>query len=192
MGDTVTHATPAALPRWPAAAPAPPDSALVALDRGDHATAVELLERAHATARELGDRTAMAYTRADLIRAEIERGDLDAAGQAMAESLPRALHLGSRVILALGIEGAASLAAARGRDELAARLWGAAAAERAASGFANIPADQRLLAVHEARSRERLGSDAWAAAHEAGKRLSIADAVAPALKLGAGSPGAAV
>lgn len=180
------------------------NAALVALDRGDPATAVDLLERAHAMARELGDRTALAYTRADRIRAEVERGDLDAAAGAMADSLPRALHLGSRVILALGIEGAASLAAAHGRDDLAARLWGAAAAERAASGFANMPADQRLLSVHQARSRARSGEDAWTAAYEAGTRLGVADAVAaalrelatepasPAVAASAGRPGAAV
>lgn len=159
------------------------NAALVALDGGDPDTAVALLERAYATARELGDRTGMAYTRADRIRAEVERGGLAAAAEAMAESLPRAVHLGSRVIIPLALEGAGSLAAALGRDEQAVRLWGAAAAERASSGFANMPADRRLLERHQAAPRARLGEADWRAALDAGTGLALADAVAEALSL---------
>lgn len=168
------------------------NAALVALDGGDPDTAVTLLERAYATARELGDRTGMAYTRADRIRAEVERGDLAAAADAMAESLPRAVHLGSRVIIPLALEGAGSLAAALGQDELAARLWGAADAERASSGFANMPADRLLLEQHQAAPRSRLGEPAWREALNTGSHVALADAVEAALSLRDVGPASAV
>ena len=121
--------------------------------------------RAYDIARELGDRTEMAYAMADRVRVEVERGGLEAASTALAGCLPRAVTVGARIIVPLALEGAGCLASARGQDELAVRLWGAAAAERERSGFANMPADARLLDARIAGSRARLDpqgfADAW-------------------------------
>jgi hypothetical protein len=80
----------------------------------------------------------------------------------------------------LALEGAGALAAARGRSELAVRLWAAADADRRRSGFVNMPADQRLLEQWRAQSQARLGEDAWTAAWRSGERLTYAAAIAEA------------
>jgi hypothetical protein len=59
-----------------------------------------------------------------------------------------------------------------------------AAAERSASGFANMPADERLLEAHVADVRRRLSPEAFAAAWAAGLALDGAAAVATAMALG--------
>ena len=106
------------------------NAALLDLDLGRYDDAVVKLIRAYDIARELGDRTEMAYAMADRVRVEVERGDLEAASNALAGCLPRAVTVGARIILPLALEGAGCLASARSEDELAVRLWGAAAAER--------------------------------------------------------------
>ncbi len=75
------------------------------------------------------------------------------------------MGLGARIIVPIGLEAAGCLAAARGDDALAVRLWAAAARERTDSGFANMPADERHLDERMAQVRERLDpgtfADAW-------------------------------
>jgi predicted ATPase/Tfp pilus assembly protein PilF len=162
------------------------NAALVALDLGQWDEAATMLRRAYDLARELGDRTEMAYALADLVRVEVERGRLEAAAAALAESLPRATSAGIRVIVPLLLEGAGSLAAARSEHALAVRLWAAASAERTASGFVNMPADERLLDAKMAGVRERLDPGEFADAWAEGTALSPADAVDVALTLARG------
>ncbi|MEW6223513.1 MAG: tetratricopeptide repeat protein [Chloroflexota bacterium] len=159
------------------------NAALLALDLGAYADAAAGLDRAHEIARELGDRTEMAYAMADRVRVDVERGDLEAAEAALGQSLPRALGQSLRIVVALGLEGAGALAAARGDDGLAVRLWAAAAAERASSGFANMPADERLLQARMDTVRERIDPAAFAAAWSAGLELPVEAASAEALTL---------
>jgi predicted ATPase len=159
------------------------NAALLALDLGAYADAAAGLDRAHEIARELGDRTEMAYAMADRVRVDVERGDLEAAEVALGQSLPKALGQSLRIVVALGLEGAGTLAAARGEDEVAVRLWGAAAAERASSGFANMPADKRLLDARTSVVRKRMDPAALAAAWAAGLELPPEAAAAEALAL---------
>jgi hypothetical protein len=91
--------------------------------------------------------------------------------------------VGARIILPLALEGAGFLASARDDDELAVRLWAAAAAERERSGFANMPADERLLDSRVAIARERLDPQAFADAWASGIRLGTAEAMACAMVL---------
>ncbi len=159
------------------------NAALLDLDLGRYDEAAAKLVRAHEIARELGDRTEMAYAMADRVRVEVERKDLDAAATALAGCLPRAVTTGARIILPLALEGAGCLASARGDDGLAARLWGAAAAERERSGFVNMPADARLLDARVAVARERLDTQAFEDAWAAGRLLGKTDAVELAMQL---------
>ncbi len=159
------------------------NAALLALDLGAYADAAAGLDRAHEIARELGDRTEMAYALADRVRVDVERGDLEAAEAALGQSLPRALAQSLRIVVALGLEGAGALAAARGDDELAVRLWAAAAAERASSGFANMPADKRLLEARMDEVRERMDPGAFTGAWAAGLELPVEAAASEALTL---------
>jgi hypothetical protein len=159
------------------------NAALLDLDRGRYDQAAAMLTRAYDIARDLGDRTEMAYALADTARVEVERGNLEAAAAALAWSLPRSVAAGVRIIVPLLLEAAGSLAAARGEDDLAVRLWSAATTERASSGFVNMPADERLLEGHAAVVRERLDPTRFAAAWAEGMALSQAEATDLALEL---------
>ena len=159
------------------------NAALLALDCGRLDDAAAMLMRAHDIARDIGDRTEIAYSMADLVRVDVERAELDGAAVALAASLPRASAMGARIIVLLALEGAAGLAAARGDDVLAIRLWAAAAADREVSGFANMPADQRLVDARMAESRDRLQPEAVAAAWAEGRALTLDAAVEAAMTL---------
>jgi predicted ATPase len=161
------------------------NTALVALDLHRHDEAARGLARACAIARELGDRTETAFALADLARVEVERRRYPEAASAIAEALPRAVALGARIIVPLGLEAAGCLAAGVARDSLAVRLWGAAHAERTASGFANMPADERHLDEQIAQVRGRLDPAAFVAAWAEGAALPVAEAVAAAQALAA-------
>jgi tetratricopeptide (TPR) repeat protein len=164
------------------------NAALLALDQRRLDEAATLLTRAHDIARDLGDRTEMAYAMADLVRVEVERGDLDVARAALAASLPRAATMEARIIVLLGLEGAAALAAALGNDALAVRLWAAAAADRGRSGFANMPADERLLQTRMAGVRVRLSAGAFARAWDEGTAMTMDEAVDAALSVAGAGP----
>ena len=157
------------------------NAALLALDLHGHDEAIASLDRAYEIARELGDRTEMAYALADRARVDLERGALDEAAADIAASLPRAVGMGARIIVPIGLEAAGGLAAARGEDEIAVRLWAAAVAERTASGFANMPADERHLDEQMAAVRERLDPAAFADAWADGSAMAVDAAVTVAL-----------
>jgi tetratricopeptide (TPR) repeat protein len=164
------------------------NAALLALDQHRNDEAAALLDRAYGIARELGDRTEMAYALADRARVDVERHLLDAAAADIAASLPRAVALGARIIVPIALEAAGSLAAERGDDALAVRLWAAAAADRTDSGFANMPADERHLDERLAAVRERLDPSAFADAWAEGAALAAHDAVAAAMALTGSRP----
>jgi predicted ATPase len=157
--------------------------ALLAFDRGQYEEASALLVRSYDIARDLGDRTQVAYTMADTVRVDVERGNLEGAAAALAVALPIALALGARVIIPQALEGAGELAAARGDDRRAVRLWAAAAHDRDTSGFVNMPADQRHLDTGMARVRARLDpsafDEAWAEGSSMGAEAAAAAAMAP-------------
>jgi tetratricopeptide (TPR) repeat protein len=167
------------------------NAALLALDRGRYDEAARQLTRAYDIAAEVGDRSEMAYAMADRVRVDVERGDLDGATDALAASLPRAHAIGARIIVLLALEGAGALAAARGDDVLALRLWAGAAADRTASGFANMPADERLIDARMSEARERLDPGTVAAAWAEGQALTLDAAVKAAMTLVTAEPVAA-
>lgn len=158
-------------------------AALVSLDLGQLEEAAAALVRAREIAHDLGDRMEQAFASADLVRVEVLRGNLEAATDALAAALPTAVALKARIVIPLVFEGAGTLAAARGDDMLAVRLWSAASAERVASGFANMPADERLLAARVDEVRGRLEPGIFDAAWAKGAALTIDQAAAAAMTL---------
>ena len=66
---------------------------------------------------------------------------------------------------------------------LGIRLWAAASADREVSGFANMPADQRLLDARMAEARERLQPETVAAAWAEGRAMSVDAAIEAAMTL---------
>ena len=121
---------------------------------------------------------------ADRVRVDVERGDLDGATDALAASLPRAHAIGARIIVLLALEGAAALAAARGDDVAGHPPVGRRRGRPGrVSGFANMPADERLIDARMAEARERLDPGTVAAAWAEGQALTLDAAVEAAMTL---------
>jgi predicted ATPase/class 3 adenylate cyclase/DNA-binding CsgD family transcriptional regulator len=145
---------------------------LAALSQGDPARARPLLEESLAICRGLGDRRTIAKATNFLGDAACGRHDYAAARILYEESLSLSVELGDRWISAISLEGLARMAVATGKPEAAARLLGAADALRDATG-ATRPAYWRALYEPSlARTRARLGDDAFETARAAGRELT--------------------
>jgi len=79
------------------------------------------------------------------------------------------------------LEGLAATAAAEGRAERAARLFGATENWRSLVGFPLPPTHHTIYERDIATARAQLGDDAFAAAWAAGKALTLEQAIAEAL-----------
>jgi hypothetical protein len=90
--------------------------------------------------------------------------------------------MGDKVLLPGWFEGLGALAGSQGQAERAGRLYGAAAALRDAVGSPLSRAER--IDVEEAigRYRAEIGDEAWGRAWEAGRALSLEQAVAEALE----------
>jgi hypothetical protein len=82
------------------------------------------------------------------------------------------------VDIAFNLEAQATLAAEQNRPQRAARLWGAAEAVREAIGAPVPPGYRWDYAPHWAESRATAGEAAFAAAWQAGRRMTLAQAIA--------------
>jgi hypothetical protein len=86
------------------------------------------------------------------------------------------------------LEVSCSLAASRGEWERAARFFGAAEAQTAASGIHRDPADEAFLSAWIAKVRAALPASAYAAGEAAGRALGFDAALADARQWLAGLP----
>jgi non-specific serine/threonine protein kinase len=107
--------------------------------------------------------------------------DYGVAGDLFAESLRRQHAAGNSAGMAEGLGGLAALALAEGRLERAARLFGAAAAIRAAHPAPLWPAEQFEIDRHTAQLRARLPAPLWRHPWHAGQDFSVEQAIAYAL-----------
>jgi non-specific serine/threonine protein kinase len=156
-------------------------SGQIALARGDTDGAIAFLEEALRRLREQDFYWRLSgtlRTLGDLVR---DRGDLDGAMARYAEAVQMAQKLGDGLLLAESLAGVASVFAARGQPERAARLYGATAALRAQIGVAEEgqerpDTERRVTAV-----RRALSPDAFAAAWSAGASLPLTAVVTEAL-----------
>lgn len=98
-----------------------------------------------------------------------ELGDLDAARAAHDEVVRIAGTLTEPRVLAVGLEGRAALAAARGEFVAATELLGRAAAVRDEHHRPPNPLESRDIARVESMTRAGLADDDWAAAHSRGR-----------------------
>ena len=112
---------------------------------------------------------------------EVALGDTERARALLEEGLTLARELGDQRGIVDALEGIAQLSSGRGSPEVGARLLGAAEALRAAADLPLVSGEsaqhaQQLAALHGA-----LGAEAFAAAWDEGRALSIEDAVDLAL-----------
>jgi predicted ATPase len=158
----------------------------LAVGLGDYRAAqrlsVDALERAKASgARE--ELLAGAHGNAAL--AALFAGDLARAQEEFASELNAGIRLADDVLASEAVTGLAAIAAASGRDALAARLLGAADATGDASVAPVI--GERLDERFFAPARERLGKGAWEAAHATGHALKPSEALALSRPVGSTS-----
>jgi non-specific serine/threonine protein kinase len=158
---------------------------------GDYGAARTLLEASLAKARELGEDILAKVVLPPLAHVPVEQADHGWAHAVLAEGLGLCRDHGDRLGLSLGLEGAAHLAAARGRPADAVGLAGAAAALRESMGAPLSPSERAASERWLAPARGALGGLASALAWAEGRATSPEQAVARALSEGGdGSRGA--
>jgi DNA-binding CsgD family transcriptional regulator len=155
----------------------------VALARGRLADAAAFADEALAIWRARGDAWSVAWAQIRRGRIARAQGDSALAVSLVCDGLAASAQFGDKEIAARGISELAAIAAERGELRLAARLYGSVAALRQAIGAPMAPTER---AGHDAAVdtiRHALPGNAFAAAWEAGRTLSLDQAVAEATSL---------
>jgi non-specific serine/threonine protein kinase len=154
--------------------------ALVANYQGDHEQAEALSTESLALFRALESSRGMALALSTLGAAAHGQGDLDRAAQCYREGLALRRSGGEKRSIAASLEGLAVVATAAGRWQHAARLLGAAEALREAIRAPLPPVDRAEHARAVGEARTMLGDDVFQAAWDAGRALSLEQAIAEA------------
>jgi predicted ATPase/DNA-binding CsgD family transcriptional regulator len=148
--------------------------------RGEDNRAVEYHEAAVAVLRQLPGKNKLSDALLSLGWARLLRGELAPSCAAYREGLALAEASNDRMRMGRSVSGAAGLAAAGGVPALAARLFGAAAAQRDEEQIQLKPAIQAELDRLTAQVRDTLGDSAFTATWAAGRMLQLEDAVVEA------------
>ena len=154
-------------------------------ERGDLGRAAALLDEALALRGALGDRHGAAHSLANLGYVAYAQGDYERAMAFYDEALALWREVGTKVNLAESLENFALIAAMTGEPERAARLLGAAEALRVQIGVPVPPNDRDdSYGPSVAAARAQMTEADFEAAWEAGRALSLDDAIAYALERG--------
>jgi non-specific serine/threonine protein kinase len=155
----------------------------VTLAQGEHDHALSLLDEALTLTRALDDRRGMAMILGSQGLVALDRADPKAAHTALTQSLRIFYALGNLLDVILQLLGLAATASLMGRDERAARLYGAVERQWALAELGDLSKLfwQIYYGPPLAAAHARLGDAAWAAGRAAGQALSLDDAVAEAL-----------
>jgi tetratricopeptide (TPR) repeat protein len=155
---------------------------LVAYDQGDYARARSLYEQAITIQRELGDSQRTAISLNNLALVASAQGDRNQATALLKESLRIRCELGDKKGINYALEGLAEIMSATNCEQKAVRLWGAAGRLRERIQTPLPPSERGLYEQQIASARSVLGDDAFAAAWEQGRALTLEQAVAYALE----------
>ena len=156
---------------------------LVAGWGGDHAREYGLHEEALALFERSGERIGIAIANHNLAHAAMRLGRLGEALERHVASLRLFDEIGDTDGCAESADGLAMLANAHGDHALAAQLFGLATRLREESGTLS-PTAQRAEVEHELElTRERLGEPGFEASRQAGRELSVNEAIALAQTL---------
>jgi predicted ATPase/DNA-binding SARP family transcriptional activator len=153
----------------------------VARLRGEYEAARGFSEQSLAICRQLGDQRAIAILIGNLAKVACGQEDYVGARALRQESLTLFRQLGDQQGIAWSLEGAAAIAGAQNQPERGARLFGASEGLRGAIGSPLSPSERADCERHVAAARAALGEEAFAAAWEAGRAMSLDDAVTLAL-----------
>ena len=148
-----------------------PTLAEITFFQGDTTTARLLLEKSCALWREVGNEAQIAWTLSMLAKVIAAQGDLAAAQTVYEESLNR-----EKGVMYLdrppALEGLAAVVAAQGEPVWAARLWGAAEAQREVYSLPLRPVYRADSEQAVAAARTQLGEQSFAAAWAEGRSMT--------------------
>ncbi len=139
---------------------------MISLEQGDYIQAIELCQESLALRRKLGDKGGSAHVLIILGRVAFFLNKFQKAFTCYRESLALRLESGEKEGIAAALEGIVAICSVQGDTSSAARLLGAAAALREASGVALSPIDrsfsERSIVSVKARLGEQAFDNAWA------------------------------
>src|SRR5436853_204100 len=145
-------------------------------EKREQEKAQHLFEEALTLNRERGDRAGIAINLSDLGATSIALGLGDRAREMLREGFSIAEDIGSKRAGIAHLSGASELAVFFGEWNLAARIYGAAEAQRERIGHHPEPREEVFIE----RAREALGAIAFAAAESDGRSLSYDEAIVQA------------
>ncbi|MDQ6833694.1 MAG: tetratricopeptide repeat protein [Chloroflexota bacterium] len=154
---------------------------LIARDRTEYEAARQLYAQSLPIFRVLGHRRMVGKSLGNLSIAAQDQGDFAASSVFLTESLVVFRELDDREGIADQLDGFARLARRGGRFERAARLWGAAAAVRAAAVIHLSPREHAAQADDIAATQRAIGMSHWAAAWAIGQADTAEGAISLAL-----------
>ena len=153
----------------------------VATDQGDYAVARALIEESLTIRRQLGDQTGITNSLFCLGRVAFDQGDHAMARRLFEESLTLSRQLGNQPGIADSLNGHAFTADGQSQWGRAARLGGAAFALRESLGIPLHPVGRKRFDKAMASAREAVGEETFAAAWDAGRAMTVEQAVEYAL-----------
>jgi predicted ATPase/DNA-binding CsgD family transcriptional regulator len=153
-------------------------AALIALSEGETARAFDLAQESLTIYREMDYRRYIAVMLYVLGRVEAQRGDLRAVRGRYVESLALVQEMGSKWIIPFDLEGLAGMLATQGELRWAAQLWGAAEVLRERTTYPLPPVDRPLYERAVATARVQLGEQAFAAAWQEGRTMTLEQVLA--------------
>ncbi|HVA91477.1 MAG TPA: tetratricopeptide repeat protein, partial [Chloroflexota bacterium] len=146
-------------------------------EQGQYPRARELLDEAITLYRATGDRQGAAYALGNLAELAHLQSDHQRARELFSEALPLLEELGDRGAIAVALEGAAAVASKQHQPRRAVRLFATAAALRETIGAPLSASEQESNDRGFAALRATLEDGAFAANWEAGRALSLVDAI---------------
>jgi predicted ATPase len=149
--------------------------------QGEYSRAEALFEECLALMRQAGSMSHSAVALLYLGHAARAQGNYVRATALYQEGLALSQALGDKLRVLREVEGLATAVAAQGQAERAVRLLGAAAGLRDLLGSARHPMDRAAVERAEATLRATLGDAAYASAWNAGRALSLDEAIYEAL-----------
>ncbi len=151
---------------------------------GDRAEARSFVEQSLAVTRQIGDRSKEVWNLSDLGQISRLEGDLAGARAFCAQSLTLARRLGKTTDITYALEECAALAMAGNAPSRAACLAGAAQSAREGISAILPPKQRRTHEQTMADAREALGEEAFSDAWDAGRAMTLEQAVEYALSEG--------
>jgi predicted ATPase len=148
---------------------------------GDYEQARPLLDESLQIFREQGNKAGEGFALYNLAHVALDSGDLDRAATLFRESLALRHELGNRQSIALCLVGLAEVACAQDDMERAATLLGSAQTLLEATGTIMGAHDQVRYDGVLTTIRARLGDSAWSTSLNAGRSMSLEDALTYAL-----------